>query len=378
MRDRRELVLHLFYVDGGDGRPGEPAEQDPAQGVAHGGAESRIEGFGDHTGVALAVFFDLDMWGYQLSSHGALPIQIYRLRTDQFSALQLLVLHRLPRVVFDDYEGVELHPCLRRLRWPQYAPRHSRPVQAQPGRYLFVLHGLLDDLIVFGLLSRLGPADGGTDLDVGRGHAGLAPVNAQVPVVHQLPGLGAGIGEAPAVDDVVEPGLEQTDKVVTGYAGASHGLGVVAPELALEDAVGEAGLLLLPQLHSAVGDASPAGETVAGRLRPLLEGALGVAPLALEHQRVAVAPAQSTYRSSVSSHLGLSPLPSLHPPALGRAAAVVRHGGDVADAGGGGPGALKGADRRFSAAARPFDEDIHLPHPLLHCLAGRLLGRPLR
>jgi hypothetical protein len=61
----------------------------------------------------------------------------------------------------------------------------------------------------------------------------------------QLAGVAAGPGEAGAVDDVVEAALQQLQQVVTGLALPARGLGVVVVELLLEDAVGEAGLLLL-------------------------------------------------------------------------------------------------------------------------------------
>src|SRR5690606_34668282 len=54
--------------------------------------------------------------------------------------------------------------------------------------------------------------------------------------------------QAGAVDDVVEPGLEDDEQVRAGLAGAAGRLGVVPAELLLHDAVGEACLLLLLQL----------------------------------------------------------------------------------------------------------------------------------
>src|SRR5690606_25766638 len=64
----------------------------------------------------------------------------------------------------------------------------------------------------------------------------------------ELTRVATGPGQAGAVDDVVEAGLEDRQDVLTGLAGAVGRLLVVAAELLLHDAVGEAGLLLLLQL----------------------------------------------------------------------------------------------------------------------------------
>jgi hypothetical protein len=86
-----------------------------------------------------------------------------------------------------------------------------------------------------------------------------------VPVVHELAGVAARAGEACAVDHVVEAALEQLQQVVTGLAGTTAGLRVVAVELLLEDTVGETRLLLLTKLEEVLAllDAAPA--VLAGR-----------------------------------------------------------------------------------------------------------------
>src|SRR3989337_1117494 len=73
-------------------------------------------------------------------------------------------------------------------------------------------------------------------------------------------------GEPGAVDDVGEAALEQLQQVVTGLAGAAGGLGVVVVELLLEDAVGVAGLLLLPQLEEVLALLDAAAAVLAGRV----------------------------------------------------------------------------------------------------------------
>src|SRR3954447_1081124 len=62
------------------------------------------------------------------------------------------------------------------------------------------------------------------------------------------------------------------------------------------------------------------------------------------------------------------------PSPLARAAAVVRLGGDVLDAGDLEPGGLQRADRGLAARARALDEDLDLLHALLDALAGGRVG----
>src|SRR5690606_34213016 len=73
-------------------------------------------------------------------------------------------------------------------------------------------------------------------------------VDLEVTVGHQLAGGTTGAGQTGAVDHVVQAGLEDGQQVGAGATGATSSLGVVAAELLLHDAIGEAGLLLLLQL----------------------------------------------------------------------------------------------------------------------------------
>ena len=68
-------------------------------------------------------------------------------------------------------------------------------------------------------------------------------------MAHELAGLSARGREAEAVDDVVEPGLEDAQEVLAGDAALPARLGVVGAELRLEQAVVAARLLLLAQLQ---------------------------------------------------------------------------------------------------------------------------------
>src|SRR5712671_1805407 len=64
--------------------------------------------------------------------------------------------------------------------------------------------------------------------------------------------------------------------------------------------------------------------------------------------------------------------------ALGRAAAVVRRGGDVLDQPDLQAGGLQRTDRGLAAGARPLDEDVDLADAVLLRLAAGVLGGELR
>src|SRR3954451_681134 len=63
---------------------------------------------------------------------------------------------------------------------------------------------------------------------------------------------------------------------------------------------------------------------------------------------------------------------------LGRAAAVVRNRGDVLDRADLEAGRLQAPDSGLTAGAGTLDEHVDLAHPVLHRLAGRVLGGHLR
>ena len=66
--------------------------------------------------------------------------------------------------------------------------------------------------------------------------------------------------------------LEELEQVVTRLALTARGLGVVVVELLLEDAVGEAGLLLLAELQEVLALLDPAAAVLAGRIGAALVG----------------------------------------------------------------------------------------------------------
>src|SRR3954462_10869258 len=78
------------------------------------------------------------------------------------------------------------------------------------------------------------------------------------------------------------------------------------------------------------------------------------------------------------SYLKLSGSQASDPAPLGRAAAVVRNGGHVLDLTDLEAGRLQAADGGLAAGAGTLHEDVDLAHPVLHRLAGGVLGRHLR
>src|SRR5688572_30938793 len=119
---------------------------------------------------------------------------------------------------------------------------------------------------------------------------------------HELARLGARAAHAHAIDDVVQPRLEQLQEVLTRGALALRRLGEVAAELPLEHAVHATKLLLLAQLLAVVRNAKP-------RLLPVLAGlgfelALGVerSTRALQEKVGAFPPRELAFGANIPSH----------------------------------------------------------------------------
>ena len=145
--------------------------------------------------------------------------------------------------------------------------------------------------------------------DVARTHevrrdVDLLAVDREVTVADELARLGVIAREAHAVDDVVEPALEQLDQRVTRDARRLERLVVVAAELALGDAVDALDLLLLAQLLAVVRALAAAVLAVlARRIRAALVAALvRVATLSLEEELHVFTPAKPTNCTRVASH----------------------------------------------------------------------------
>src|SRR4029079_1529789 len=92
-------------------------------------------------------------------------------------------------------------------------------------------------------------------------------------VADELARLCARAREPQPVDDVVEPGLEHPEQVLTGSAEALRRLLVIVAELLLEQAVVAARLLLLAQLQQVLALLDPAAAVLARRVGAALDGA---------------------------------------------------------------------------------------------------------
>src|SRR6185503_8716022 len=123
--------------------------------------------------------------------------------------------------------------------------------------------------------------------------------------------------------------LQHLEQHLTRHALRLARLGERVAELALEQAVDPASLLLLAQLRAVVGFLhATALAVLAGRVAAALEGALvGVATGALEEELHSLTPAEPASGIVIDRHAGVL----LDATPLGRAAAVVRDGRDVLD-----------------------------------------------
>ena len=91
---------------------------------------------------------------------------------------------------------------------------------------------------------------------------------------YQLTRHVTALGEAGAVDHVVQPGLEDAQQVLAGLALLAVGLVVVTAELLLQHAVHPAGLLLLAQLEQVLRVLGAAAAVLTRRVGPDLDRAL--------------------------------------------------------------------------------------------------------
>src|SRR6185503_1605087 len=120
---------------------------------------------------------------------------------------------------------------------------------------------------------------------------------------HQLTGFGPGRAESHAVDDIVQPRLEQLQQILAGRSLALRGHHEIAAELPLEDAVGAAQLLFFAQLVAVVRLAHAGFHAMLTRLG--VELALGVerSTRAFQEKVGAFPSRQLTFGSEVSSHV---------------------------------------------------------------------------
>src|SRR5919107_1668773 len=210
--------------------------------------------------------------------------------------------------------------------------------------------------------------------DLERRDVDLLPVDQEVAVGDQLAGVAAGPGEAGAVHHVVEAALEELQQVVTGLAGTPRRLVVVPDELLLEDAVGEAGLLLLAELQQVLRLLRPAAGALAGG-----GGGAAARPVAADEVDAETARLLG-HGAGVTGHVSclLARLGGSDPAPLGRTAAVVGGGRDVLDRADLEADRTERADRGLTARAGALDEDVDLLHAVLHRPPTGRLGGHLR
>ena len=175
----------------------------------------------------------------------------------------------------------------------------------------------------------------------------------------ELAGGAPGAGQAGPVDDVVQPRFEDLQQRVAGLAGPRRGLGVVATELLLHDAVGVASLLLLLQLGQVFLLLGPRAAVLAGREGATLEGLVAADQVGLE-------PAGDLGDGSgVAGHDSAMFFsgPASDPAPLGRPGAVVGLRGDVGDRADLEAGGLQRADGRLATRTGPLTNTSTLRMP---------------
>src|SRR3954467_2401273 len=198
----------------------------------------------------------------------------------------------------------------------------------------------------------------------------LLAVDQEVAVLDELARHVAAGREAGAGAAVVEPTLEQLEKVLAGLAGTPVGFLVVTAELLLEHAVDAGALLLLPLLQEVLGVLGATAAVLTRRVRTDLDGALrGLALAALEEQLHLLAAATLAVRAGVPSH------EFSNPPPLGGAAPVVRYWRHVLDGADLEADSLQAPDGGLTAGAGTLHEHVDLAHAvLLRSTRGRLGG----
>src|SRR3954463_14831151 len=229
----------------------------------------------------------------------------------------------LLRVELDDELLLDRRVDLRTLGVAQHLRRKSVVIGLEPGGYRgHEVRCVPDDL-----LGRRGCLDGDhvVRLDLVARHVHAPAIHGPMTVQDELARLAPGGSEAEAHEHVVEPRLQQPQKVLAGDAGLAARLLVVVGELPLQHAVVAARLLLLAELQAVLGLLLAAAAVIARRVRAPLDAALvREAALALEEELHALAAALLALGTSVAGHLDAPPLAGT--------AAVVGLGRDVADA----------------------------------------------
>src|SRR6185503_12991411 len=208
-----------------------------------------------------------------------------------------------------------------------------------------------------------------------RGNVDRTAIHREVAVPHELARGAARGSEAETEHDVVETPLEHLEQHLAGDALRLARLGERVAELALQQPVDAASLLLLAQLQAVVRLlGAPALAVLAGRIAAALERALvGEAARALQEQLHPLTPAEPASGIVINRHAIL-----LDAVPLGRAAAVVVDGRDVLDGGDFEPRHLERTDGGLAAGAGTLHPHLHALEAHVDGLAGRGLGGHLR
>ena len=279
-RDRRELLVDVTDLDARDRRSLERRQEDAPEGVAESDAVAGLEGPCLVLGVRAGFLDRLD------------------LRSLEFDHVC-----GLPRVVLDHELLVEVERHLVAGWRCDDRSGEVGGVHRQPFGRLMGAKRLLGDLERLAGAVRLADLDPVARLELERRHVGRSAIDAEVPVRHEMARLGARRGDPHPVDDVVEAQLERAKEVLAGDARAARRVHEVVVELALEDAVRAADLLLLAELQPEVADLAAADAVLAGRRRPSLEGALlGVAARPLEEELGSLPAAEAADGFGVTGH----------------------------------------------------------------------------
>ena len=135
-----------------------------------------------------------------------------------------------------------------------------------------------------------------------------AAVDGVVAMADQLAGLRPAHRKAGAVDDVVQPGLQDLEQVFAGHALLLGGHFKIFGKLAFQHAVVTSDLLFLAVLQAVLGEFLPALAMLAGGVGAAAHRALvAVASLALEEELGALAAAQTANGTGISCHVVFTP-----------------------------------------------------------------------
>src|SRR5690349_11045795 len=165
-------------------------------------------------------------------------------RTASFNAGALLL-----GVELDDQLLLDQRVDLLADRELVHEDAHVVGGDAQPGRNGLVAGGRAGHLVRKEVARLLADLDDVVLAHAVRRDVDLLAVHEEVAVAHLLAGRVTRLGEAGAVDHVVETALQDLEQVLTRLARLAVGFLVVVVELLLEDAVDAAGLLLLTELE---------------------------------------------------------------------------------------------------------------------------------